>query len=223
MGRQGGESYTCQVQDGAVQRRLPVVDLLSQDEIALESVCYDILKAEFTRDKHTETYPQMVGVDDHLYQAADSAFWLAGVRYDPENDGTPIGSLGVHEHGNNSTEMEYSRNFGAGNGIELIELNPVASAADVVTGVPRVYSLEQNYPNPFNPSTVISYRLPASSHVTLKVYDISGRDVAVLVDAERAAGRYTVTWNASDIPSGAYFYRLTSGGFVETKKMLLVR
>jgi hypothetical protein len=196
---------------------------MSQGEIALESVCYDILKAEFTRDKHTETYPQMVGVDDHLYQAADSAFWLAGVRYDPENDGTPIGSLGVHEHGNNSTEMEYSRNFGAGNGIELIELNPVASAADVVTGVPRVYSLEQNYPNPFNPSTVISYRLPASSHVTLKVYDISGRDVAVLVDAERAAGRYTVTWNASDIPSGAYFYRLTSGGFVETKKMLLVR
>src|SRR3990172_2285216 len=66
---------------------------MSQDPIALESVCYDILKAEFTGDKHAETYPQMVGVDDHLHQAADSANWPAGVRYDHENDGTVLGSL----------------------------------------------------------------------------------------------------------------------------------
>jgi hypothetical protein len=101
----------------------PSLILLSQDPMALESVCYDILKAEFTADKHAETYPQMVGVDDHLHQAADSANWPVGVRYDPENDGRTIGSLGVHEHWKNATLMQYSRNLGIGNGIELLKLN----------------------------------------------------------------------------------------------------
>ena len=195
---------------------------MSQDPIALESVSYDLLKAEFTSDKHAETYPQMVGVDDHLHQAADSANWPAGVRYDPENDGTPIGSLGVHEHWNNATDMKYSRNLGTGNGIELLKINPAVSAAEKV-GLPEEYVLEQNYPNPFNPSTVVGYRIPIRSHVTLKVFDAVGREVAALVDEERAAGRYTVTWDASHMASGVYFCRLTLEGFTETKKMLLIR
>jgi hypothetical protein len=145
------------------------------------------------------------------------------VRYDPENDGTPIGSLGVHEHWNNATAMEYSRNLGTGNGIELVKLNVVASAAEKEVGLPGEVVLEQNYPNPFNPSTVVGYRIPVRGHVILKVYDAAGRVVAGLVDAERAAGRYTVTWDASDIPSGVYFCRLTMEGFTQTKKMLLVR
>jgi hypothetical protein len=195
---------------------------MSQDPIALESVCYDILKAEFTSDKHAETYPQMVGVDDHLHQAADSSNWPAGIRYDPENDGTPIGSLGVHEHWNNATAMEYSRNLKTGNGIELLKLTPVASAVKE-TALPEQYVLEQNYPNPFNPSTMVGYRVPVSGHITLKVYDAAGRAVAVLVEGERAAGRYTVTWDASDMASGAYFCRLTTEGFTQTRKMLLIR
>ena len=196
---------------------------MSQDPIALESVCYDILKAEFTSDKHAETYPQMVGVDDHLYQAADSSFWPAGIRYDPENDGTPIGSLGVHEHWNNATAMQYSRNLGTGNGIELVKLNTVLSAAENEPAVPREFVLDQNYPNPFNPSTVIGFHVPTKSHVILKVYDAVGREVKVLVDEEKSAGAYTLTWDASNIPSGAYFYRLTTENFTETRKMLLVR
>ncbi|HCA81705.1 MAG TPA: hypothetical protein DEP53_18405 [Bacteroidetes bacterium] len=197
---------------------------MSQDPIALESVCYDMLKAEFTSDRHAETYPQMVGVDDHLHQAADSANWPAGVRYDPENDGTPIRSLGVHEHWNNATAMEYSRNLGTGNGgIELVKLNPVFSAAEEEAVPPGEYELEQNYPNPFNPRTVIGYRIPTRSHVTLKVYDAAGREVAMLVDEEKAPGRYTVSWDASEMPSGVYFGRLMSAGFAEAKKMLLVR
>ena len=196
---------------------------MSQDPIALESVCYDILKAEFTSDKHAETYPQMVGVDDHLHQAADSTNWPPGVRYDPENDGMPIGSLGVHEHWNNATAMEYSRNLGTGTGIELVKLNAIASAAEKEVGLPSEVLLEQNYPNPFNPSTVVGYRMPVRGHILLKVYDAAGREVAVLVDEERAAGRYTVTWDASDIPSGVYFCRLTMEGFTQTRKMLLIR
>jgi len=197
--------------------------LISQDPIALESVCYDILKAEFTADKHVETYPQMVGVDDHLHQAADSAAWPAGVRYDPENDGTLIGSLGVHEHWNNAAAMEYSRNLGTGNGIELFTLKTTVQVAEAGVPTSRGYVLEQSYPNPFNPSTVIEYQIPARSHVTLKVYDAVGREVAVLVDEEKPAGRYPVTWDAGTLPSGVYFCRITAGAFMHTRKMVLMR
>jgi hypothetical protein len=197
--------------------------LMSQDPIALESVCYDILKAEFTADKHVETYPQMVGVDDHLHQAADSANWPAGVRYDPENDGTLIGSLGVHEHWNNAAAMEYSRNLGTGNGIELFTLKTTVQVAEGRVSTSRRYVLEQSYPNPFNPSTVIEYQIPARSHVTLKVYDAVGREVAVLVDEEKPEGRYPVTWDAGTLPSGVYFCRITAGAFMHTRKMVLMR
>lgn len=94
--------------------------LISQDPVALESVCYDILKDEFTIDNHAETYPQMEGVDDHLHQAADASNWPDGIVYDPENDGTPIASLGVHEHWNDCDNKEYSRNMGEDTGIELL-------------------------------------------------------------------------------------------------------
>jgi hypothetical protein len=196
---------------------------MSQDPIAVESVCYDLLKAEFTSDKHAETYPQMIGVDDHLYQAADSSFWPAGIRYDPENDGTPIGSLGVHEHWNNVTAMQYSRNLGTGNGIELVKVNTVLSAAENEPAIPREFVLDQNYPNPFNPSTIIGFHVPTRSHVVLKVYDPLGREVKILVDEEKAAGVYNLTWDARNIPSGTYFYRLTTENFSETRKMLLLR
>ena len=195
---------------------------MSQDPIALESVCYDILKAEFTSDKHAETYPQMVGVDDHLHQAADSANWPAGVRYDPENDGIPIGSLGVHEHWNNAMAMDYSRNLRTGNGIELLKLNAVASAADEVA-LPGQYVLEQNYPNPFNPTTSISYQLSAHSFVTLKVYDVLGREISTLVNQMCAPGSHTVRWDASTLSSGVYFYKLEAGDFTQTRKMILQR
>ncbi|MCZ7614786.1 MAG: T9SS type A sorting domain-containing protein [Ignavibacteriaceae bacterium] len=88
---------------------------------------------------------------------------------------------------------------------------------------PAQFILEQNYPNPFNPSTVISYRLPVSSDVTLKVYDILGKEVVTLVDEYKPAGKYEVEFNASSLPSGTYFYQLRAGSFIETKKMSLLK
>ncbi|MGA3286953.1 MAG: T9SS type A sorting domain-containing protein [Bacteroidota bacterium] len=86
------------------------------------------------------------------------------------------------------------------------------------------FKLNQNYPNPFNPSTVISYSLPKDGMVSLKVFDIVGREVAVLIQNQTvAAGVHTVVFDASQLPSGVYFYRLASGQFTETKKMLLIR
>jgi Secretion system C-terminal sorting domain/Domain of unknown function (DUF362) len=201
----------------------PSLILMSQDPIALESVCYDILKAEFTADKHAETYPQMVGVDDHLHQAADSANWPAGVRYDPENDGTVLGSLGVHEHWNSAMAMEYSRNLGTANGIELVKVKTAVQVAEGKGSTPEEYLLGQNYPNPFNPSTTIKYELPRSSMVTLSVFDMLGREVSVLVNERRGAGVYEARFESSYLASGVYFYRLQAGEFVQSRKMLILR
>lgn len=89
--------------------------------------------------------------------------------------------------------------------------------------VPSGFRLSQNYPNPFNPTTVIRYELPASGDVRLSVYDILGREVRMLVNEKQAAGSYEVKFDASGLASGVYLYRLTSGPFVETHKMVLVR
>jgi hypothetical protein len=95
----------------------------SQDQVALESVCFDFLKTEYTQANHSDNYwPQMDGVDDYLHQAADPNNWPADINYDPENDGTLIGSLGVHEHWNDANNKQYSRNLDPvnGQGIELV-------------------------------------------------------------------------------------------------------
>ncbi len=85
------------------------------------------------------------------------------------------------------------------------------------------YALMQNYPNPFNPSTTIKFSLPSSGFVTLKIYNALGEDVAVLLDKELRTGTYEVEWNATGLPSGVYFYQLKTEGFLETKKMLLLK
>jgi uncharacterized delta-60 repeat protein len=88
---------------------------------------------------------------------------------------------------------------------------------------PNEFNLAQNYPNPFNPTTTIQYSIPQRSNVTLKVYDILGNEVATLVNEERARGVYSVNFDASQLASGIYFYRIQAGSFIETKKMILIK
>jgi serine protease len=95
--------------------------------------------------------------------------------------------------------------------------------ADNGPSVPLRYALMQNYPNPFNPTTAISYQLSAFSPVTLKVFDVLGREVATLVNEVRQPGVYTVRWDASSFPSGVYFYHLEAGDFRATRKLMLVK
>ena len=89
--------------------------------------------------------------------------------------------------------------------------------------LPVQFSLEQNYPNPFNQTTAIIYRLSDVRFVTLRVFDVLGRQVAELVNQEQGAGQHRVVWDASQMPSGIYFYRLHTGESVHTKKLLLLR
>ncbi len=89
--------------------------------------------------------------------------------------------------------------------------------------VPTGYTLEQNYPNPFNPGTNISYTLPVSGNIVLKIFDITGREVKVLDSGYKEAGRHTITLNAGSFASGVYFYQLSTGSFVATKKFILMK
>ena len=88
---------------------------------------------------------------------------------------------------------------------------------------PGTYSLEQNYPNPFNPATQIRFTAAHDGFVSLKVYDVLGKEVATLVGAEKTAGSYSVRWDAGNFPSGVYFYRLKTGEFTDTKKLILMK
>jgi len=89
--------------------------------------------------------------------------------------------------------------------------------------IPNEYILLQNYPNPFNPSTTIRYSIPKESFVTIKVYDIIGREITTIVNERKPAGNYSFNFNASNFSSGVYFYRMQAGGFTETKKFILIK
>lgn len=100
----------------------------------------------------------------------------------------------------------------------------IAVSVEETPGIPTEFALRQNYPNPFNPSTTISYALPQRSHVTLKVYDVLGREVATLIDDDYEAGAHEVVWDASGQASGVYFYRISAGDeFTSVRKLLLMK
>lgn len=91
------------------------------------------------------------------------------------------------------------------------------------SGMPEGYILYQNLPNPFNPATIISYELPVSGNVNLKVYDINGREVASVVNGRQDAGKYSFEFNGANLSTGVYFYRLISNNFAKTRRMLLLK
>ena len=95
--------------------------------------------------------------------------------------------------------------------------------SELTNSTPHTWSLGQNYPNPFNPATVISYQIPVNTYVTLKVYDMLGREVKTLVNERQTAGTHLVTFDAGNLASGVYFYRMQAGSFVQTKKLILMK
>ncbi|MDI6805019.1 MAG: T9SS type A sorting domain-containing protein [Bacteroidota bacterium] len=101
--------------------------------------------------------------------------------------------------------------------------NQVLPVEQIESGLVSEYKLAQTYPNPFNPTTIINYQLPIGSLVTLKIYDVLGRELTTLVNGFEEAGYKSVEFDASNFPSGVYFYRIQSGSFSETKKLILMR
>lgn len=174
----------------------------SQDEVAIESVCLDFLRAEALVNTAFKNRPFFPAVDDYLHQAADKANWAEGISYDPEGDGTEMpASLGVHEHWNNSTDKQYSRNLGTGNGIELISYKSLTTAINQ-TDQGSDYKV---YPNPFTDHI----RIEANNHQSLKVkvYTLSGQ----LVFQSNMSNAYS--WNGKNqsgasLQKGIYLIKL---------------
>jgi hypothetical protein len=205
---------------------------ISQDEVALESVIIDFVRTEQAiNDKFIQVYEGdnsihnvIFGtVDNYLHEAAQADNPPSGTIYAPNWEGRRLSSLGVHEHWNNPVDKKYSRNLGTGNGIELFTPPAGSTSVDEIITALSEFTLNQNYPNPFNPTTAISYSLLTNSQVRLTVYDLLGREVAVLVNEEKPEGRYSVTWDASSFSSGVYFYQLNAGSYTNTKKLILLK
>jgi hypothetical protein len=101
--------------------------------------------------------------------------------------------------------------------------NVTVSLSDASGAMPDEFYLAQNYPNPFNPTTTFEFALPTAQHVTLNIYNVLGQNVSTLVDETMNAGVHQVTWDATDVSSGVYFYRLTANDNTETRKMMLLK
>ena len=141
------------------------------------------------------------------------------------------GTITREDHGLGSDEFRLAWVFdGTTNNmtswdIDDIRLSDESLGTNVEGGeeLPLSYGLDQNYPNPFNPTTSIRYQLPQSAHVTLKIYDVSGRLIVTLVDEQRSAGRHTARFDASNLASGLYLYRMQAGEFMQTRKLMLIK
>jgi hypothetical protein len=101
--------------------------------------------------------------------------------------------------------------------------NTITNINTVSSELPKDFKLLQNYPNPFNPTTNIKFSIPHNVFVSLKVYDIEGREVAKLVNTELKSGTYECNWNATNCSSGIYFYKFQAGNYLETKKMIFLK
>lgn len=159
-----------------------------------------------------------------LHNNTWQSYWLYTYAYDDNSD--MISGFFESWYGDKDGVFQFSDSFGNSYKYGGLEINvyyrTITDAAVEDLNVPD-FALSQNYPNPFNPSTIISYSIPKSSFVQLKIYDMLGREVASLVNKEQAVGNYKVEFNASNLTSGVYFYRLQSGEFTETKKLILLR
>lgn len=196
---------------------------MSQDGVALESVGVDFLRSEPTQNQIYGT------IDNYLHEASLAHAPPSGTRYDPEGDGIPLNSLGVHEHWNNATDKQYSGNLGIPGGIELVRPNRVVTAVEEETDavLPNTLTLK-NYPNPFNASTVLTFELPQASRMQLRLYNTIGQQVVLLRQGYLTAGAHTMVWDGRDqqgnlVHSGLYFVRLTAGSAEAVRKVIMLR
>lgn len=152
--------------------------------------------------------------------------------WEAENDGQPWGwrqkTIDLSAYVNNQNlklAWQYIGNDGDLVGIDGVKLilTPTNIEISDILQIPESYSLSQNYPNPFNPTTTIEFALPNSELVTLKIFNILGEEVSLLVSKKLPAGSYRYHWKADNLATGVYYYQLKAGNFIRTKKMILIR
>lgn len=216
-----GHSFRCFVggiapTNGAVLRGTGVTDVPINNIFAGPTVVHIV----YDSATHSVTVYKNGVVDNTVVQAtpwnftAGTGFSVGGYSNSAGLEGK-MDEFRLYKRALSSAEIAASWN---------VELGGTPTGITPITGtVPNNYTLSQNYPNPFNPVTKISFAIPKSGLVTLKVYDVIGREVASLVNTHKNAGSYIVDFDASKLSSGIYFYKLEVNGFVDTKKMMILK
>jgi len=198
---------------------------MSQDFVAIESVILDFLRSEGGVPAGT--------ADNYLHEAAQANNPPSETVYDPENDGIPLESLGVHEHWNNPADKQYSRNLGTGEGIELIQVMGTTPTGinPFTTDLAENYTLSANYPNPFCGFTSINYTLTKPADIRLNIYSMNGKKVLTAVDQHQSAGSFVYRWNGCDdsdlrVAPGIFIYRLEvntgTRTFTQSREMIML-
>jgi hypothetical protein len=206
---------------------------LSQDQVAIESVCFDFLRTEYNGTGGKVNYPNYAGVDDYLMQAADPANWPSGLQYMPDGEHV-LTSLGANEHWNNATSKQYSGNFGLNTGIHLVSIpeSLVLSAGDKEGMTGAEAGINSAYPNPFSESMSITYKVKVFSVVEIEVINMSGQKVKTLISKKQISGTYSVTWDGRDensnlLPAGTYIVCMKTGAGtglrIGTKQVQIIR
>ncbi len=198
---------------------------MSLDQVALESVCYDFLRTEFNGINQPEAYPNWLGVDDYLHQAADQGNWPEGFEYNPDGTGV-LKSLGVHEHWNNPQDKQYSRNLGTGSGIELKQVAGKLVSSPEIEKNNSIFV--KTFPNPFRDELTVSFFLEDTGEIALEIYSIEGKLMRQLKNERLAGGNQEIRLNASEmnLQPGLYILSLsgksTNGFFRETQKIQVI-
>jgi hypothetical protein len=156
----------------------------------------------------------VVGMDGTILRSSNG-----GYTWTTQPSGTPANLYSVFCIDENTVTIVGSGGTILNNtkgGVTFVQESPIFRK-------PAEYFLSYNYPNPFNPNTKIIYSVPQISNVSIKIYDVLGTEIETLVNETKAAGTYELTWNAGNLPSGVYFYRLEAGEVNQIKKMILLR
>ncbi|HRX12853.1 MAG TPA: T9SS type A sorting domain-containing protein, partial [Draconibacterium sp.] len=189
----------------------------------LESVCVDFLRQEASQNTLFKNRPFFGAVDDYLHQAADPANWPANVVYDPEGDGTPLKSLGVHEHWNNSTDKQYTRNLATGTGIDLISTPYTLVKRVGTTGIQNQLSKInlKVYPNPATNRVTVKANFQGENEVALNIYDSTGRVfLSIGLQTEGGLINRSITFPQS-MQKGNYIIALSGKSCKETIKLVV--
>jgi hypothetical protein len=174
-------------------------------------------RAAFEQSGEGNTVPRLI-----KYKGYDGSIWSQSFTF---SDGDVTG-LQKPEVGDIDGSTPISAFVGA-NWVGVYFDNeswpPVGIEDDLLSQIPTKFEISQNYPNPFNPTTSIQFRIPENSFVSLKIYNVLGKEIATLLNEEKNTGTYEVNFNATNLSSGIYFYKLEAGNFVETRKMILMK
>ncbi len=150
------------------------------------------------------------------YSPSGAQQWIMSYN-DSANGNDFASSIAVDGSGNVFVTGTSGTQYGTVKYSQLLGINPIS------TEIPKEYNLYQNYPNPFNPTTKIKFNIPSGSSARLVIYDAVGREIAKLVNEQLKPGSYEVVWDATNFPSGVYFYKLISGSYIQTKKLVLIK